>query len=71
MKLKTAIAMIIGDSTGKVMRSRAVMVLAPATRAASSIVAPRRRKTGVNSITLSQIPPVPRCTQTIPKSYTD
>src|SRR5258708_36425975 len=67
MNANTAIAMIIGERTGKVMRSNVVNVLAPATRAASSRVAPRRRKIGVSSMMLNQMPPVPRCTQTMPQ----
>src|SRR5919109_4861895 len=67
IKLSTDTAKIIGANTGKVMRHSMVVVLAPATRAASSSVAPKRRKTGTRSITLNQIPPVEVCTQTMPQ----
>ena len=49
------------------MRQSIVAVLAPATRAASSSAAPRRRNTGVKRITLNQIPPAEVCTQTMPQ----
>src|SRR5215470_11338952 len=67
MKLSTETARIIGAKTGNVMRRSIAAVFAPATRAASSKVAPKRRNTGTNSITLNQIPPVDVCTHTIPQ----
>ena len=67
MKLSTATARIIGDNTGRVMRQSIVAVLAPATRAASSKVAPNRRNTGTSNITLNHMPPVEVCTQTMPQ----
>ena len=67
IKLSTDTAKIIGAKTGSVMRQSIVAVLAPATRAASSRVAPKRRNTGTSNITLNQIPPVEVCTQTMPQ----
>ncbi len=67
IKLSTDTARIIGASTGSVMRQSMVAALAPATRAASSKVAPSRRNTGTSNITLNQMPPVEVCTQTMPQ----
>src|SRR5207247_6309303 len=67
MKLSTDTANIIGDKTGNVIRRSIVAVLAPATRAASSSDAPKRRKTGASNMTLNQMPPVEVCTQTMPQ----
>ena len=67
IKLSTDTAKIIGANTGSVMRQSIVVVLAPATRAASSSDAPSLRNTGTSSITLNQMPPVDVCTQTMPQ----
>ena len=44
-----------------------VELSAPATIEASSSLVPMRRKIGANNITLNQIPPVERCTHTMPQ----